>query len=93
MYIVQTRLYSFKITFHFPSGPISLVTPASLNSVQEPLLHVLTSHIHVCTLHVHVHTLNMGTADCLHIPLRYMTACTALVIGMYYAIVQESAVW
>ena len=35
---VQTRLYSFSTTLHFPSDPISLATPASLSSVQEPLL-------------------------------------------------------
>ncbi len=35
---VQTRLYSFSTTLHFPSGPISLVTPVSLSSTQEPLL-------------------------------------------------------
>ena len=35
---VQTRLYSFTNTLHFPSGPISLATPASLSSAQEPLL-------------------------------------------------------
>ncbi len=50
-------------------------------------------HIHVHTLHVHVHTLYMGTTDCLHISLHHMPTCTALVIAMYYAIVQESAVW
>ncbi len=43
MYIVQTCLYSFTSTFHFPSGPISLVTPASFNSAQEPLPYVCTS--------------------------------------------------
>ena len=34
MYILQTRLYcdSFTTTLHFPSGPISLVTLASLSS-------------------------------------------------------------
>ncbi len=36
--MVQTRLYSITSTFHFPSGPTSLATPASLNSAQEPLL-------------------------------------------------------
>ncbi len=34
---VQTRLYSFLSTLHFPSGPIILATPASLSSAQEPL--------------------------------------------------------
>ncbi len=34
MYIVQTRLYRFTTTLHFPSGPISLATPASLSSAQ-----------------------------------------------------------
>jgi hypothetical protein len=29
----------------------------------------------------------------LHVSLQYMPACTALVIWMYYAIVQESAIW
>ncbi len=38
MYIVQTRLYSFTTTLHFPSGPISLATPASLSSAQAPFL-------------------------------------------------------
>ncbi len=36
--IVQTRLCSFTTTLHFPSGPISLVTQASLSSAHEPLL-------------------------------------------------------
>ncbi len=35
---VQTRLYSFSATLHFPSGPISLATPVSLSSSQEQLL-------------------------------------------------------
>ncbi len=35
---VQTRLYSSTTTLHFSSGPISLATPASLSSAQEPLL-------------------------------------------------------
>jgi hypothetical protein len=35
---VQTRLYSFTTTIYFPSGPISLATPASLSSAQAPLL-------------------------------------------------------
>ncbi len=35
---VQTRLCSFTTTLHFPSGPISLATPASLSSEQEQLL-------------------------------------------------------
>ncbi len=35
---VQTRLYSFTTTLHFPSGPISLATPASLSSIQGSLL-------------------------------------------------------
>ena len=40
MYTVQTRLFSFTSTLHFPSGPISrsLATPASLSSAQAPLL-------------------------------------------------------
>ena len=38
MYIVQTRLYSFTTTLHFPSCQISLETPASLISAQAPLL-------------------------------------------------------
>ncbi len=35
----------------------------------------------------------MGTTDCLHIPLLYMSACRALVIGVYYVIVKELAIW
>ena len=35
---VQTCLYIFTTTLHFPSCPISLATPASLSSAQEPLL-------------------------------------------------------
>ena len=35
---VQTRLCMFTTTLHFPSFPISLVTPVSLCSAQEPLL-------------------------------------------------------
>jgi hypothetical protein len=38
MDIVQTRLYSFTTTLHFPSGQISLAMQASLSSVQAPLL-------------------------------------------------------
>ena len=32
MYMIQTRLYSFTTTHHFPSGQISLAKPASLSS-------------------------------------------------------------
>jgi hypothetical protein len=35
---VQTCLCSFTSTLHFPSGPISLATPASLSSTQEQFL-------------------------------------------------------
>ncbi len=38
MNIGQTRLYSFTTTLHFPSGPISLATPARLSSVQAQIL-------------------------------------------------------
>jgi hypothetical protein len=34
IYIVQARLYCFKTTLHFSSGPISLATPASLSCPQ-----------------------------------------------------------
>jgi hypothetical protein len=35
---VHTRQYSITTTIHFPSGPISLATPAIFSSAQEPLL-------------------------------------------------------
>ena len=35
---VRTRLCMFTTALHFPSFPISLATPASLCSAQEPLL-------------------------------------------------------
>ena len=35
---VHTRLCMFTAALHFPSFPISLATPASLCSAQEPLL-------------------------------------------------------
>ena len=38
IYIVQARLYCFKTTLHFSSGPISLATPASLSCPQATLL-------------------------------------------------------
>ncbi len=38
MYQDMTHLYSFKTTLHFPSGQISLATPASLSSLQALLL-------------------------------------------------------
>ncbi len=69
MILWQTRLYSFTTTIHFPSGPISLVTPASLSSAQALLLqsslelacqahHVrwIYMYIHVCTWYEHVPT-------------------------------------
>jgi hypothetical protein len=34
---VQTRLYSFSSSLHFPSSPIILATLASLSSAQKPL--------------------------------------------------------
>ena len=37
MYTAHTRLCSFTTTLHFPSGPISLATPASLSTELEPL--------------------------------------------------------
>jgi hypothetical protein len=46
-------------------------------------------HIHVHKVYIHVHTVYMGTTDYLRIPLPCMPVCTALVICMYYAIVQE----
>ena len=64
MVLVQT---CFSTTLHFPSGPISLTTPASLSSAQAQLLqsslelacqahHVRWIHmyIHVCTWYEHV---------------------------------------
>ena len=62
MDIVQTRLYSFTTTLHFPSGPISFATPASLqvSSAQAPLLQsslLLVISLHVHTLYIRsVHT-------------------------------------
>ncbi len=59
MYIVQTRLltlFSFTSTLHFPSGPISLATPASLSSAQAPLLQPPVISLHVHILHIHCHT-------------------------------------
>jgi hypothetical protein len=50
-------------------------------------IHVYTMY-HVHTLHVHVHTVYY-----IHIPLwcvyHSCLVCAALVIGMYYAIIQE----
>ncbi len=48
MYIVQTRLYSFTTTLHFPSGSISLATPASLSYAQAP--HLQSSLLPVISL-------------------------------------------
>ena len=66
MDMVQTRMYRFTTTLHFPSRPISLATPASLSSAQAPrrcLPHVWeynvylcipdNLYIHVCRLYVH----------------------------------------
>ena len=106
MYILQTLwlLYSdsFTTTLHFPSGPISLATLASLSSArQAPLLqsrllpvmyHVHTLLIHRHTLYIHVYTLYTGTTLYHHDIWHQELVCTALVIGMYYAIVQESAI-
>ncbi len=90
------------------NGSYSLVTPApplaSWWAISAPQRcwrrpcgngghHVHTLHIHVHTVYVHLHTLYMGITDCLHIPLHVMPTCTALVIWMYYAIIQESPVW
>ena len=36
--MVQRRMYIFTATLHFSSGPIGRATPASLSSVQAPLL-------------------------------------------------------
>ncbi len=47
--------------------------------------HIL--HVHVHTVYIHVHTLYMGTTYYIHISL--CLVCTALVIGMYYAIILE----
>ena len=57
MYIVQTRLYSFTTTLHFPSGPIGFATLASLwvSSAQATPASFLSSvfmYIH-CTYAVH----------------------------------------
>jgi hypothetical protein len=53
------------------------------------MYHAHTLHIHVHTVYIHVHMLYMGTTDYLRIPLPCMPLCTALVICMYYAIIQE----
>ncbi len=54
------------------------------------ILHIQVHSVYICS---DVHTLYKGATDCLHIPLQYMPACTPLVLWMYYAIIQESAVW
>ncbi len=51
MYMIQTCLYSFTTTLHFPSGQISLATPTSLSSAQAPLLQ--SSLLPVISLYVH----------------------------------------
>ncbi len=38
IYMVHARLYCFKTTLHFSSGPISLAKPASLSCRQATLL-------------------------------------------------------
>jgi hypothetical protein len=53
------------------------------------MYHVHTLHIHVHAVYIRVHRLYMGTTDYLRIQLPCMPVCTALVICMYYAIVQE----
>ncbi len=54
------------------------------------MYHVHTLHIHVHTVYMHVHTLYIGTPNYLRVPLACMLpVCTALVMCMYYAIVQE----
>ena len=64
-------------------------TSMSLDCFAIMMYNACTLHVHVHTVYIHVHTLYMGTTYCIHIPLWYIPLCTALVIGMYYAIVQE----
>jgi hypothetical protein len=48
-----------------------------------------TLHVHVHTVYIHVHTLYMGTTYIYIYPYgiyHCCLVCTALVIGMYYAI-------
>jgi hypothetical protein len=105
--MVQTGLYSITITFQFGHPRIYIyyvydmyrhvctmyVHHLLIHSMKAVYyVHVLHTGIHVYTVYVHLHILYMGTTDCLHTPLHYMPVCTALVIWMYYAIVQESAV-
>ena len=61
---IQTRLYSFTTTLHFPSC--------------NWLNHVHTLYIHVHTVYRHVHTLYMGTTHVMHVPLRYIPVRTRL---------------
>jgi hypothetical protein len=57
------------------------------------MYHVHTLHVHVHTVYIHVHECHHTTMYYIHIPLWYVykssLVCTALVIGMYCAIVQE----
>ena len=81
--------------FSIPDMTMYQVTAGSAVAGNNPPCTYIayTVYVHVHRVYVHVHTLYMGTTDCLHIPLPYMPACTALVIWMHYAIVQEPAVW
>ena len=64
-------------------------TSMSLDCFAIMMYNACTLHVHVHTVYIHVHTFYMGTTYCIHIHLWYIPLCTALVIGMYYAIVQE----
>ncbi len=83
MYIVQTHLFSFTSTLHFPSGQISLATPASLRSAQAALLQsciipVICLHVH--TSHIHCHTSGF-------LPTYYIVGQTYDIVGQTYNII------
>ena len=97
---VQTRLYSFTNTLHFPSGPIRLATPASLSSAQEPLLlsregagfsanSILLGQLVKTCMYI-VYTCTYGVYTCTYIVHGYhvLYACTTTVYANVFSPVQ-----
>ncbi len=86
MDIVQTRLYSFTTTLHFPSGLISLATPASLSyaQAQAPLMYVHCIYMYIlCTCIYCVYTCTYTVHGTMYV-CHCVLACTAFVIAMDY---------
>jgi hypothetical protein len=85
------RMFFSKRNTSVPETSSKRDIPVSEMSTNKSDIHPLVQQLilHVHTVYMHVHTLYIGTLNYLRVPFPRMPVCTALVMCLYYAIIQE----